>query len=703
MNLGYSRGKSTGITANSEFGTILGSALGFSPLLSVYADDTTAAQILAEHPTAIKDKSGRVFSLPPAGFQEISNPVAMLNIPELGRSNDDKFVGTFWGELSILPELTFRSTYGVDLSFWGYDYYVFPYFMSSTGGRYQDYSAVQSEMNRGLRWQLENTISYNKTFNEQHNFSFVLGQSASKYAYRNLGGWDRDLLETDPLKANINSAIADRSLERTWGGTGGYNAHTLASYFGRINYNLGEKYMIQATLRRDGSSNFGASHKWALFPAVSLGWNVTGENFMASRPDWFEYMKLRLSWGRNGNESIGGFRYTSLMNGGQNYYYGGGYRVNYADATIVGSNTGIMQYGSSPGVIPNPEVKWEESEQTDLGIDLLFLNGAFNFSFDYFVKLTKGMLMEQPIPNYVGQGAPMANAGDMENRGFEFEIGWKNKIGDLNYFVSANASYLKNKLIKLGNASGEAIYESSAASGVGSYVKGKNGEIFPYFYGYKTNGIFQTQAEVNAYVNTSGALLQPSAKPGDVRFVDLNGDGIISDDDKTNIGKGMPDWTYGLTMGADWKGIDLNLFFQGTIGNDVFDFAQRGDIPAMNRPAWILQRWHGEGTSNRIPRMTNANPNANWRSSDLYIKDGSYMRLKSAQLGYTLPANITRKVSIQRLRLYISADNLFTFTKYDGFDPEMATGDDNRYTHIGVDRGIYPQARTISVGANISF
>jgi hypothetical protein len=193
---------------------------------------------------------------------------------------------------------------------------------------------------------------------------------------------------------------------------------------------------------------------------------------------------------------------------------------------------------------------------------------------------------------------------------------------------------------------------------------------------------------------------QQNDHPGDVRFVDFNNDGKIDDNDKTKIGKGMPDWTFGLTLGAEWKGFDLSLFFQGTQGNDMFDFAMRGDIPAMNRPSWILERWHGEGTSNKIPRMTNADLNGNWRSSDLYIKDGSYVRLKTAQIGYTLPTSLTRKVSIQQLRLYLSAENLLTFTGYDGFDPEVASGD---YTRIGVDRGVYPQSRTFYVGANVSF
>ena len=699
VNMGYSRDKSSSIEANSEYGSILGSALTFSPLVPVYADEATAATILAKYPNAVKDNDGKVFSIPPAGFQEIANPVAMLNQPSSNISNSDKIVSTFWGELNLLPDLKFKSSYGVDLAFWGSDQYTFPYFLA-TQGKSVDISTVQSEMNRGFKWQVENTLSYNKTFNEIHNFAFVLGQSAQKYTVRKLGGNRQDLLETDPLKANINSSIADRKLDRVWGGTDGYNLASLASYFARFDYNFAERYILQATVRRDGSSNFGPSNKWATFPAFSLGWNVTNEPFMKDKPQWLDALKLRFSWGKNGNERIGAFRYTSLMDGGQNYYFGGGYNVNQGDPAKVGETTGSMQYGSSPAAIPNPDVKWEESQQTDFGFEAYMLRSALTFSFDYFKKITNGMLMDQPIPAYAGQGSPIANVGDMQNWGLEFEAGWKQTIGDLKYHISANASYLQNKLIKLGNATGEQIYENAGASGVGSYVKAKNGEVFPYFYGYKTDGLFQNQAEIDAYVNDKGVKYQAAAQPGDVRFVDFNKDGVISDDDKTKIGKGMPDWTFGLTLGAEWKNFDLSIFFQGTLGNDIFDFSQRGDIPAMNRPEWILQRWHGEGTSDRIPRMTNANANSNWRSSDLYVKDGSYVRMKSTQLGYSLPASLTKKASIEKLRLFIMAENLLTFTKYDGFDPEVASGG---YTTIGIDRGIYPQSRTISVGANISF
>lgn len=686
VNISYARSKSSGIETNSEYGSVLGSALAFDPTVPVYAANPES--VLASYPNAVKDKNGKVYSIPAGGFQEIANPVGMLNAPTSSTLNEDKFVASFWGELDLYEGLKFKSSYGADLAFWGNDGYTFPYFLA-TQGKNITQSSVFSNMHRAFTWQVENTLTYTKTFDDKHNLTVLLGQSAKEYTLRELYGDDYDLLETNPDKANINSAIADRDEERVAGGTGGFSNQTLASYFGRIDYNFDERYMIQATVRRDGSSNFGPNHKWAVFPSVSLGWNVTNEAFMDSRPDWFSNLKLRASWGKNGNERIGQFRYTSLMDGGQNYYFGSG-------------DNAKMQYGSSPSKIANPNVKWEESEQLDLGFESRFFNNSLTFGFDYFKKKTNGMLMDQPIPAYVGKGAPIANAGDMQNWGLEFESTYKLKINDFSFNVGANASYLNNKLIKLGNASGEAIYADAGASGVGSYVKGRNGEVYPYFYGYKTGGILQNQQQADEYNSKYGE----KAQPGDVIFLDIAGeksntpDGKITDADKTKIGKGMPDWTFGLSLGADWKGFDLNLFFQGTAGNDVFDFSQRGDIQAMNRPSWMLDRWIGEGTSNKIPRMTAVNPNRNWRSSDLYIKDGSYVRLKTIQLGYSLPTSLLEKASLQRLRLFVTAENLFTFTSYDGFDPEIAAGD---YFNIGVDKGIYPQSRTISVGANLTF
>ena len=697
VNIGYTRDTSTSIEANSEYGSILGSAISFSPLVAPYATEEEGAQILAEHPNAVT-KDGRVFSLPPAGFQELTNPLAQLNRPNSGKNNSDKIVGSFYAELDILPGLKFRTSYGVDLAFWGYDGYGYEDFLGTM--THTDQSWVQSEMNRGMRWQTENYFTYNKTFGEAHNLSIVLGQSASRYESRNLGGRDSQLFDHNPIHAHIDSAIAPETESSLWGGNGGVTHTSLASYFGRIDYNFAERYMVQFTMRRDGSSHFGPNHKWGTFPSFSLGWNVWNEPYLQkAKPGWWDVLKLRFSWGQNGNEAIPNFTYRALMNGGQNYYFGGSYVVN-PDPTQPGVEAGKMVYGTSPARAANPDIKWETSTQTDIGVDMRFFRSRLNFGFDYYFKKTTDMLFELNVPTYIGQSKPYGNLGTMENWGLEFELGWKDNIKDFSYWFSANASYAKNKLVELGNASGEQNYESAGASGVGDYVHAKNGEVWPYFYGYKTNGLFQNQQEVDSYVNAQGEKLQPSAQPGDVRFVDFNGDGRITDEDRTKIGKGMPDWTFGFSLGAEWKGFDLSMAWQGTIGNDVFDFAQRGDVPAMNRPSWIMDRWHGEGTSNSVPRMTSANPNGNWKSSDIYIHNGSYLRLKNAQIGYTLPQHLTRHASIQRLRVYVGAENLFTITRYEGFDPELASGG---YTTLGVDKGIYPQSRTITVGANVTF
>ena len=251
-------------------------------------------------------------------------------------------------------------------------------------------------------------------------------------------------------------------------------------------------------------------------------------------------------------------------------------------------------------------------------------------------------------------------------------------------------------MLEYGNETGYADLDSF--QGVGTITRAENGKPFPFFYGYKTNGIFQNYDEINSYVNSNGGLIQPNAKPGDVRYVDVNGDGSITADDRTDIGNGTPDWTFGIKLDAEWRGIDFSMFWQGVHGADVFDATHRVDISSVNYPSWMLERWTGEGSSTRIPRL-DATATQNWESSDLYVFDGSYFRLKNIQLGYTLPRNLTQKIAVDRLRFYVAAENLLTFTKYHGFDPEISSGG----TSLGVDYGVYPQARTWTVGLNITF
>ena len=402
---------------------------------------------------------------------------------------------------------------------------------------------------------------------------------------------------------------------------------------------------------------------------------------MEERPDWLTATKARLSWGKNGNENIGNFRYTVLTSTGNNY--------------IFGSNENLVN-GVKAGGLANPDLKWEESEQLDFGLDFGFFDNALTFTVDYYKKKTNGMLMEMNIPSYVGESKPIGNVGKMENSGIEFEGAYRFSTNGWNFRLGGNLTYLKNKLIEYGNDSGWANLDSF--QGIGSITRAQNGKPFPYFYGYKTDGVFQNTTEVNAYTNKDGALIQPNAVAGDVRFVDVNGDGIIDAGDRTDIGKGMPDWTYGFNFNVSWKNFDLSMMWQGTIGNDVFDATRRTDITSSNMPSWILNRWTGEGTSNKYPRYVQGD-NVNWQSSDLYIYDGSYLRLKNMQLGYTLPGNLTRKYFVSSLRLFVAAENLLTITKYHGFDPEISSGG----TSLGVDRGVYPQARVFTVGVNLAF
>lgn len=679
VNIAYSRTKSTGIGTNSEYGSVLGGAVAFSPTLGLYEEDQDAAAIA--HPTAVRDaENGLIYTIAGEKYNEITNPIGQLSLPGT-INNADKFVSNFWGELTIWDNLKFKTSFGSDLAFWGADGWTPEYYLGKS--TYSEHSKVWSSMNRGFTWQLENVLSYDKTIADKHNFNIILGQSAKKSTGRYLSGDNKHMVEEDGNRANIDfttgtAANGDQNVSGS-----ANDPHTLASLFTRLSYNYAERYMLQATVRRDGSSNFGSNKKYGIFPSVSLGWNITNEGFMDMRPEWFTTSKLRASWGRNGNEAIGGFGYTSLTSTGNNYAFGPG--------------DGTLMNGTKASGLANKDLAWEESEQTNFGLDLSFLESALTFSVDVYEKKTIGMLMEVPIPSYVGESKPTGNAGTMKNSGVEFELGYSFEVNDVTFRISGNASYLNNELIDLGNAEGFRNYDSYA--NVGTISRGENGLPFPFFYGYKTDGIFQNSTEVNAHVNESGELMQANAVAGDVRFVDVNNDGLIDDEDRTMIGKGMPDWTYGMNLGVDYKGFDFNMMLQGTVGNDIYDATRRTDLRTINLPSYMLARWTGEGTSNTIPRYTFSDTNGNWLSSDLFVKDGSYMRIKNVTLGYTLPKNLVQKARISNLRFYVAAENLLTFTKYEGFDPEISAGG----TSIGIDRGIYPQARTYTVGLNLAF
>lgn len=676
VNLSYARVKSTAIDANSQWGSPLGSALYLSPILTptVSGDAATAQASQYGSDYMLYDKSGQMYTIPGSSYQEMNNPLAMLSLPgDEGWSH--KFVANFSADLNIGYGFKYRFSYGADLSFWGSDGYTPLYYLS--GNNRATITSAHQSSDRGTVWQLENVVTWDKQF-DKHSINVVLGQSALQNTGKSLYGMVQNL--KDITKPYMNNANADQSRGEMSASGGPTYTHTLSSYFFRASYNYDERYMAQVTVRRDGSSRFGANNRYATFPSFSLGWNVINEPYFKA-PEWLSNLKVRGSWGKNGNDNIGDFTYAAWTASPYN--------------SVWGRNETVIN-GVQAGALANPDLKWEESIQTDLGIDFGFFHNALTFSVDWYKKTTSGMIISMPIPNYVGAEAPLGNVGDMENTGLEFEASYKWNIGKAHFQVKGNASYLKNTLKNLGNSSG--YLELDAMQNTGTITRASNGEPFPYFYGYKTAGIFQNVDEVNSYVNSNGQLIQPNAQPGDVRFVDVNGDGEITAADRTKIGKGMPDWTYGFTFNAEYKGFDFMFMLQGTIGNDVYDATRRTDVRPANLPSYMLNRWTGEGTSDKYPRFV-VGDGTNWQSSDLYITDGSYMRLKNIQLGYTLPQQITNKFFVNKLRFFVAAENLLTFTKYAGYDPEISSGG----TSLGVDYGVYPQSRTFTVGFNLGF
>ena len=699
VNLAYTRIKSTGISENSEWGSVLGSALYMSPIIAPtvtnkeLADEMHAKYEETQGYELQRDAAGNYYTIPGTfgSYAEMNNPLALLNMNP-SKNWSHKFVPKFSFDLQLWDNLKYHFNYSVDLSFWGNSAATLSKYYHS-GNAKGEHTSSSMSWNKGCNWQVENTLTYDKQFGK-HSIGVVLGQSAMRNKSDYLGAerWNIINLEK-PYMSYTNANViyevdTDGKLIGTpfaeYNGWGGPNVeHRLSSLFGRISYNYDEKYMLQATVRRDGSSRFGPENKYGTFPSVSVGWNIMNEKFMEQTQDWLSNLKFRASWGKNGSDNIDNFLYTVENVMGNNVLFG---------------NPAIKQIGSKASTTANPSIKWEESEQTDFGLDFGFFNQALTFTVDYYIKKTNGMLMTMPIPSYVGESKPVGNVGDMENKGVEFELGYKWNISDARFAVKANATYTKNTLKNLGNESGFIDYDGVQGFTGGSLARGSNGMPFPYFFGYKTNGVFQNYAEVNAYTNADGGLIQPAARPGDTRFVDVNGDGVITSDDRTKIGKGTPDWNFGFNFNADWKGFDFNMFLQGVAGADIFDATYRTDVTAGNYPTYMLNRWTGEGTSNKYP-ILRAGDNTNWQVSDLYIVDGSYLRLKNISLGYTLPRNLTRQISIERLRFFVMAENLVTWTKYWGFDPEISSGGKS----LGIDKGVYPQARIWTVGLNLTF
>ncbi|WEK18685.1 MAG: TonB-dependent receptor [Candidatus Pedobacter colombiensis] len=674
-NINYIHSERSAIFDNGDQGgQVLGNAVNIDPLTPLY--ETDPAKLAAYNVNAVKNGT-QVYGISPQAT--FPNPLAQLAIIN-GKNKIDKLLGNAYAEINLWKGLKFRSTFGMDLGNYNSNSYTPPYYLLPTSG--QNYSSVSTNFSRDYTWQTENVLSYAHDFGK-HNIQVLAGQSAYKYTYQNLGGSRNDPSPIDPSLAYIDVATDIASSKNN----GGADTRTLASYFGRLAYNYDDKYLVSGVIRRDGSSRFGRNHPYATFPSVSGAWIISKEDFF--KPSAVSFLKIRASWGQNGNENLGSsFPWASTIITNDNGY------------TFLNNGVEYLASGASLGAIANPNLKWETSEQTDFGLDLNLFKNKLSLTTDYYVKTTKDLLIRPNILASVGYSAPYINGGNVQNKGIELGINYSDKIGkDFGINLSFNVSHNVNKVTKINNTA-QAI-PGAAYISLGSITRMAVGEPIGYFWGVKTGGIFQSQAEVDAYTFTdpnTGVVkkIQPNAKPGDLKFIDINNDGVINDLDRTNIGDPNPKYITGFTINLDYKNFDFSVFTIGMFGQKVFNGNYRFDKTVSNLPATMLDSWTPDNPNAKFPRFISTDPNKNYATvSDLLLENGSFVRVKNIQLGYSLPKNLISNIKLSNVRVFAAVDNAFTITKYTGFDPELGA---TSPLSLGIDRGVYPQSRTFRFG-----
>lgn len=616
------------------------------------------------------------------GMQEITNPVAMLSYTNSETKTYKAVANVYanfdFGKISdVLKGLSFRTSLGGEYALVINRGYTPKYDLDATHKSL--INGVSRSEDNYINWNFENVLSYDKTIGSSH-FTAILGHAALRNQYSNIGGSKNNVIFSDFEHAYIDNAVDPLSASVY----GGYGDHTMLSYFGRINYDFKGRYMLTAILRTDGSSRFGSANKFGTFPSVSAGWNFGEESFMNAAKSWLSFGKLRASWGQNGNESIGDFKYTSVMGTGSIYYFG----------------IGKIQYnGMVPTCIANPGLRWETSEQTDIGLDLGFLNNKLTLSADFYNKTTKDWLIRAPAPLLIGNVPPVVNGGSVQNIGFDLELGYRQHVGELYIDAKLIGNTNKNEVLDIQNTE-KRLIGGNGGFGQAGIVRAVIGSPLGVFYGVKTDGIFQNPAEVAAHVSSTGKLIQPNAQPGDFRFIDQDGNGTIDSEDWVQIGNPYPAFTGGINLTLEYKGIDVNMFWYTALGAQVWDATRRYDMNFTNYRGSALERWTGEGTTNTYPRLTYSDLNGNFKTpSDFWVKNADYLRLRNLSIGYSLPVRITSWLHISKLRVYLAGENLLTLTKYDGYEPEIGGG----VFSYGVDHGIYPQARSIYGGINVTF
>lgn len=604
------------------------------------------------------------------------NTVAQVDRSALNKWKGYATKGNIIGDIKLFPFLTFKSSFSLDLKRNQSDGFIPSYYLD--GDEYNTYPTVSRTIDNTDYWVFDNYLTYNQQLG-RHQITAMVGSSAEKQRYEYIYTSKQGMANNDERLQILDAGTINPQ-------SNGYVSITsLNSYFGRAFYSFDNRYMITVNMRWDGSSQFAPGNRWGFFPSVSGGWNFSEERFMDSL-NWLSQGKLRIGWGEIGNQTIPLGAYLNTFGDGPYY--------------ILGNKNTILSGGRTQ--VGNVDLKWETTKQFDIGFDLAFFDGSFRTSFDYFDRKTEDMLVQVPSPSTLGfPNNPWVNAGSISNRGVEISLMYDGKVGsDFTYHINGNISTYKNKVLDLGsdsNIPGKGIH-----LGYYSYTMTEVGKPIGYYYGYKTDGVFQTQEEIDNYVN-NGSIVMPNAKPGDLKFVDLNKDGKLGEEDRTMVGNPHPDFTFGLTLGAEYKGFDFTAFFQGSVGNDILNILKYdlyGGVGWYNAPKDILTTfWNGPGSTNENFAI-DANSRLNREMSSWFVEDGSYIRLKNLQIGYTLPKSWTEKIHFNNLRVYVAAQNLFTITGYSGLDPEIGELNGNPL-YKGVDMGFYPQSRTFMFGVSM--
>jgi len=622
-------------------------------------------------PTQPIFRSGNSYSGPlgqPIWNGDIVNPIGLAKTVE-NSSKGYNVLGGVYGEVEIIDGLKFKTSLGLQANL-GFDRTWSPAY--AWDASIDESSSLYQQSGKSITWLWDNTFTYDKVFGINHHLTILAGTSAQENRYDFFNGSAQDFQSDDTQQlANATNILTLTGNAHEW---------SLMSYIGRVNYIYADKYLFTGTIRRDGSSRFGEGNRWGWFPSGSFAWRISKEKFF-DNVHFMDDMKLRIGYGITGNQEIGNYSFASVLETYQ-YNFNG-----KAVSAVV------------PHVMPNSNVQWENQKQGNIGFDLTFLKNRVNLTIDAYVKTTDRMLVPMSVPvtsGYSDEDVSYTNAGKLRNSGLEISAETRNFTGEFRWNTNFNVSLNQNKILSLNDS----IPISRARLGENyNLVLLQSGHPVNSFYGFVTDGIFQTQQEVDEHATqVAGNDIYNRTSAGDIRFKDLNNDGVIDDKDRTFIGNPSPKYFYAMTNTFAYKGFDLSIFLQGIVGNKIVNANRiwnEAMSVAQNQTTETLDRWTGEGTSNIMPRAIYNDPNNNERFSDRYIESGSYLRIKNVTFGYTLPEKLIQKINSSKVRIYVSAQNLQTFSNYKGFNPEVAQD--------GIDMNLYPVARTISAGVNLNF